>query len=157
MLLFALTLIASEPPPQPMTVEVVRDPITDVVRASAFVRDDGNRLVVACDPGEYDGPRVRVHSRRWFRRGHILTGHRPLIYRFDGGQPQRMMWDISGRRATLARGHRVAAFLRDLQTAQRLVIRGRDIENRRFDIIFRLKDVAPAVGQALAACGEDNA
>ena len=157
MLLFALMLAAGEPPPRPMTVEVVRDPITDAVRAHAVVREDGNRLMVICDPAEHDGPRISVHSRRWFSRGHLFSGDRPLIYRFDNQRPHRMMWDIKDRRATLSRGRRVAAFLRDLETAQRLVIRGRDIENRRFDMIFRLKDVGPAVAQALAACGENSA
>jgi len=157
MFLMALTIMASEPPPRPMTVEVVRDPITDAVRADATLRDDGNRLVVSCDPAEYDGPRIRVHSRRWLGRGHLFSGHRPVIYRFDNQRPRRMLWDIEDRRATLSRGRRVAAFLNELQTAQRLVIRARDVENRRFDMIFRLKDVAPALGQALAACDGDSA
>jgi hypothetical protein len=157
MLLFALMLAASDPPPRPMTVEMVRDPITDAVRAHAIVREDGNRLMVTCDPAEHDGPRISIHSRRWFGRGHILSGNRPLIYRFDNQRPVRMMWDIKDRRATLSRAGRVAAFLRDLESAQRLVIRARDMENRRFDMIFRLKDVAPALGQALAACAADSA
>jgi hypothetical protein len=157
MFLLALTIMASEPPPRPMSVEVVRDAITDEVRASASVRDDGNRLVVSCEPGEYDGPRISVHSRRWLGRGHIFSGDRPVIYRFDSQPPRRMMWDIDGRWATLSRGVRVAAFLRDLQGAQRLVVRARDVENRRFDMIFRLKDVAPAVQQALAACSGGTA
>lgn len=157
MFLLALTIMASDLPPRPMTVEVVRDPITDAVRAEAALRDDGNRLVVSCDPAEYDGPRVSIHSRRWLGGGNFLSGHGPIIYRFDGQRPRRMLWSIDDRRATLSRGRRVAAFLRDLQTAQRLVIRARDIENRRFDMVFRLKDVAPALGQALAACGADTA
>ncbi len=157
MLLIALMLAASEPPPHPMTVEVVRDPITDAVRAHAIVRDDGNRLMVTCDPAEHDGPRISVHSRRWFGRGHLFSGNRPLIYRFDGQTPRRMMWDISGRRATLSRSSRVTDFLLGLESAERLVIRARDMENRRFDMIFRLKDVGPALGQALAACAGDSA
>ena len=152
MFLLALTLIASEPPPRPATVEVVRDPITDEIRAYATVRDDGNRLVVSCAPADYQGARITFHSRRWLARGHFLSGDRPLIYRFDQQPPRRMLWDIDDRHGTLTRPVRVAAFLAGLQSARRLVIRTRDLENRRLDLVFRLNDVAPAVERAMAAC-----
>jgi len=151
MFLIALTLIATEPP-RAMAVEVVRDPINDRIRASAIVRDDGNRLVVSCSPGQYDGRRVVFHSRRWLARGHILSGARPLVYRFDSDPPRRMLWATDRRHATLSSGRRVASFLARLATAERLVIRARDMEGRRFDTVFRLKDVGPALDRALAAC-----
>jgi hypothetical protein len=39
-----------------------------------------------------------------------------------------------------------------MMSAERLVIRARDIEDRRVDMTFRLADVRPAIEQALAAC-----
>lgn len=156
MLLMALTLIAINPPPRPMEVKVVRDAITDAIRAYAIQRDDGNRLVVSCDPAEYDGPRVSFHSRRWLARGNLFTGERPVIYRFDTAPARRMMWDIHHRHGALDDSRPVATFLRDLGSAERLVFRTRDVENREFDIIFRLRDVRPAVARALAACARET-
>ena len=72
MFVIALSLAAVEAPPTPMSVEVVRDPITDQVRAYATARGEGgNRLVVSCDPAHYEGPRVSFHPRsrrEWLAR-----------------------------------------------------------------------------------------
>ncbi|HEV2866874.1 MAG TPA: hypothetical protein VGX37_10180 [Allosphingosinicella sp.] len=152
MILIALALNASELPVQPMTVEVVRDPITDGIRASATLREDGNRLVVSCQPHEYHGPRITFHSRRWLQRGYFFSGQRPVTFRFDNQRPARMFWEIDDRSATLDGDRRVAYFLNGLFVSERLVIRTRDVEKRRFDMIFHLRDVRPAVEQALRAC-----
>jgi hypothetical protein len=152
MFLIALALAAVEPPPQPMEVEVVHDPITDLTRAYATLREAGSRLVVSCEPSQYSGPRISVHARRWLARGNLFTGERPIIYRFDNQRARRMMWDVDDRRALLTGQRRVRNFLAHLVQADRLVIRGRDIENNRYDLTFRLTEVRPAVEQALAAC-----
>ena len=152
MFLMALTLMAVELAARPMDVEVVRDLITDEVRAYATIREGRDRLVVSCAPAEYDGARVAFHSHRWLARGNIFTGGRPVTYRFDNLPPRRMMWDVNDRRGLLTGNSRVAAFLSGLVGSERLVIRARDIENRRFDMVFRLVDVAPALRHALAAC-----
>ena len=152
MLFMALALNAIEPPARPMEVEVVRDAITDEIRAHATVRDGGHRLVVSCAPADYQGPRVTFHSRRWLARGNLFTGERPIIHRFDELPPVRTMWDVEDRHGRLGGDDRVALFLRDLMASDRLVIRARDIEHHRFDMTFRLVDVRPAVEQALAAC-----
>ena len=140
------------PPPEPMLVEIAVDPITDAVRASAILRDDGHRLVVSCEPARYDGARISFHSRRWLARGNIFTGERPLVHRFDHQAPRRLIWDIDDRRGQLLGQRRAESFLQSLFGAERLVIRAKDIENRRFDMIFRLEQVRPAVEQALQAC-----
>lgn len=157
MLFMALALSAIEPPPRPMEVEVVRDPITDEIRAYATVREGGNRLVVSCAPADYDGPRITFHSRRWLARGNMFTGERRITYRFDDLPPVRWTWDVEHRRGRIGDDDKVNAFLRDLMTAERLVIRVRDIEYHVYDLTFRLVDVRPAVERALAACAEFEA
>ena len=152
MFLMALTLSAIEPPPRPMQVELVRDAITDNLRAYAIQRDRRNRLVVSCEPDRYDGARVTFHSERWLSRGNVFTGERPVIYRFDQGPPRRMLWDVNDRRGTLTSHQRVRTFLQSLVSAEKLVIRARDSENHPFDITFRLVDVRPAVEQVLQTC-----
>jgi len=151
MFLMALTLAAVEPPPRPMEVEVIRDAITDQVRAFATVRAGRDRLVVSCDPARYRGVRVSFHAAHWLSRGNLFTGERPVVFRFDDLPPRRMMWDVDNRRGMLT-GSRVYNFLNHLVAADRLVIRTRDIENHRYDFTFRLLGVRPAVDQALAAC-----
>jgi hypothetical protein len=153
--LIALALTSIEPPVRPMTVEVIRDPITDHVRAYATVRERRDRLVVHCEPSEYDGPRISFHSERWLLRGNLFTGERPVIYRFDDREPRRTLWDVNNRRGLLTGRRRVETFLANLMTAEKLVIRTRDIEQHQLDMTFRLKDVRPAVEQALAACEEE--
>ena len=153
MFLMALALQIIEPPPEPMELEVIRDPITDIVRAYATIRENGDRLVVSCDPAKYDGVRVSFHGRHWLSRGNLFTGERPVIYRFDDLPPRRMMWDVNNRRGMLS-GGRVDSFLANLMEAEKLVIRTRDIEQHRYDMTFRLVDVRPAVEQALAACAD---
>ena len=152
MLFMALALAAIEPPPHPMEVEVIRDAITDEIRAHATVRDGGNRLVVSCAPADYGGARITFHSRRWLARGNLFTGERRVTYRFDQHPPVRWMWDIEHRSGRIGDDDKVDPFLRDLVNAQRLVIRVRDVENHVYDLTFRLVDVRPALEQALAAC-----
>jgi hypothetical protein len=150
----ALMLLADVLPPRPMLVQVFRDPITDEVRAFATLREAGNRLVISCRAEDDAAPRVTFHSRRWLARGRILSGERPVTYRFDRQPPRRSFWDIDARHATLTNRRRVGNFLNGLYSADRLVIRTRDMEDRRIDAIFRLKETRPAVEQALAACGQ---
>jgi hypothetical protein len=157
MFLMALTIAAATPPPRPMEVDVVRDPITDHVRAYATVREGGDRLVVSCDSSSRDGPRVTFHGRRWLASGNLLTGDRPVTYRFDDHPPRRRMWDLDDRRGTLTARARVGSFLAWLMASRKLVIRTRDIENHRYDMTFRLVDVRPAIEQALTACGQGEA
>ena len=155
MLTLALMLIAAEPLARPMTVEVRQDPINDAIRASAILRDDGNRLDVTCETIGNE-PRISFHSRLWLGRGHFLSGRRRITYRFDREAPRRSWWDIEDRRATLTNDVRVNNFIQGLYTAERLVIRGRDVENRPFNAIFRVTDARPAIERALAACGRDS-
>lgn len=157
MMLVALALAALDTPVRPMDVEIVRDAITDQVRAFATIRDDGNRLVVSCEPAEHDGARVSFHARRWLARGNAFTGERPVVYRFDSLPPQRSMWDVEHRRGRLSGHRRAASFIGHLMNAEKLVIRARDIEENSFDLVFRLRDVRPAVEQALAACASARA
>jgi hypothetical protein len=152
MILTALTLLAMQIPPEPMRATIGRDLINDRIRATATLRQGGNRLVVICEPGNEDGPRVTFNSRRWLARGHLLSGRRRMTYRFDNHPPRRMFWDIDDRRATLTRDVRVNAFLRDLRTARRLVIRVKDMEQRRFDAVFDLHGAGPAVDRVMQAC-----
>jgi hypothetical protein len=152
MFLMALTLSAIEPPARPMDFELVRDAITDHLRAYAIQRDHRNRLVVSCEPENHDGPRVTFHSERWLARGQLLSGNRPVTYRFDQSPPQRVLWDINDRRGILSSQRRVRSFLEYLMVSETLVIRTRDSEDHPFDITFRLVDVRPAVEQVLATC-----
>ena len=157
MFLMALALAAVLPPPRPMSVEVVRDPITDNIRAYAILREAGNRLVVSCEPSKYEGPRISFHGRHWLARGNLFTAERPVIYRFDDEAPRRLMWDVRDRRGMLNDNDHVASFLAGLTTARKLVIRTRDIEQHRYDLTFRLTEVRPAVEAALAACAQGTA
>ncbi len=147
-----LALAVVEPPPRPMEVEVVRDPITDHVRAYATIREDRNRLVVSCDSSERGRIEIAVHSDRWLARGNPWTGYRAITHRFDAQRPRRMMWDIEDRHATLRGRSRVDNFLARLFGAQKLVIRTRDIENHRLDLTFRLVGVRSAVEEAIGTC-----
>jgi hypothetical protein len=164
MLFAALSLIAeeipdppiTEPPARPMEVRVVHDAITDQVRAWAIVLDRGNRLVVSCEPARYDGIRVTFHSQRWLAHGNVITGHRPVVYRFDDAPPRRMLWDVNDRRGRLSSDRRVNHFISSLYDADQLVVRTRDIEHRKFDMTFRLIDVRPAMARLLDACGLDT-
>ena len=96
--------------------------------------------------GAGDPPPLALHPRD--------TLDTRAIYRFDSLPPVRWMWDVEHRRGRIGDGDKVRAFLAGLISAERLVIRVRDIENNRHDMSFRLVDVRPAVEQALAACAE---
>jgi hypothetical protein len=152
MFLLALALAAVEPPPQPMTVEVVYDPITDRVRAYATARAEGSRVVVSCEPSRYEGARVSIHARRWLSRGSVINGNRPLTYRFDRNPARRMLWDVDDRRAQLTGRRRVRNFLIGMMRSNQVVIRTRDIENNRYDLTFPLVGARAAIEQALGAC-----
>jgi len=148
----ALALAAIDPPAQPASVEVIRDPVTDHVRAYATIRSRRDRLVVSCDSDERAEPEVAFHADRWLARGNFFSGHRPITYRFDNRRPRRQMWHVEDRHATLTGRRRIAAFLSYLVASERLVIRTRDLERHRLDIVLPLRDVQPAIEQVMSAC-----
>jgi hypothetical protein len=83
---------ASTPPAQPaepMTVEVVRDPINDRLRATATLRANGERIEIRCRAPDWGDVSVQYHSRRWIARGNFLSGQQPVTYRFDRHAPVR--------------------------------------------------------------------
>jgi hypothetical protein len=155
MFLMALALAAQDLPPQPMTVEVNQDPITDRISAFATLRDGDARLVVGCDKAG-DDLRITVHTDRWLVRGALFYGYRNFTYRFDRNRPRKQLWIPNDRSATLERRRRIVPFLRQLATAERLVVRMRDVEDRWFDTTFRLQNVRPALDQVMAACGRQD-
>jgi len=159
MFLTALALAAAEPPappPRPMRVEITRDSISDDLAATAILLDRGSKLTLACEPDDYEGVRVIFTSRHWLAGSSLFTGERPLIYRFDEERPRRLVWIMRDRGARLAGRDRVTGFLRGLLTAEQLLFRTRDIEDRPVDVTFRLVGVRPAVEQLLEACGEQR-
>jgi hypothetical protein len=155
MLFVALALVAVEPPPsRPMTVEVVRDAITDAVKASATLLDDGQLLTLACDPQDYGGLRISFSSARWLARPSFVTRERPMVYRFDSARPERQIWIMRDRGAFFGGHHRVRRFLHGLITSEQLVIRTRDVEDHPVELNFRISGAYPAVRALLEACGE---
>ena len=149
---FTALALATAFPPRPMTAEVTRDPITDLVRATAVLDDNRNRLIVSCDPSRFDGLRVTLHYTTWFDRGGLIAGVRPMTYRFDSNPPQRMGWYVQEDTATMKGRRRVDRFLQWLTVSERLVIRTRDIEDRPVDLTFRIQGAEPAIAQVREAC-----
>ena len=146
-----------EPPlPRAMTVENVRDPITDDLRVQATLRDQDRRLTLACDPHDFEFIRVTFTSNRWLIRGNLITRERPLIYRFDDLRPVRLIWIVKDREARLAGRHRVGEFLRSFIDADKLVFRTRDVESNRILLRFRIVGARAAVDQLLRQCGENQ-
>ena len=139
--------------PEPMTVEIVRDPITDRPRATATLRAGGERIELRCRAPDFGDVSVQYHSRRWIARGNFLTGQQPVTYRFDGQRPVRRLWHVEERTAGFDNRNAVIAFLDGLQGAHRLVLRTRDIENHTFDAIFPIGETRPAIAQLLHTCG----
>jgi hypothetical protein len=139
--------------PQPMTLEVRRDPITDHLRATATLRADGERLELGCRTERPGRVEIAYRSRRWIARGNFLTGMEPITYRFDEQRPVRRLWRVRDRSASFDEPDRVVAFLRDLVRARRLALRASDIEGHRFDALFALGETAPAIAGLLATCG----
>jgi hypothetical protein len=146
-----------EPPlPRPMTVETVRDPITDDIRVQATLRDQDRRLTLACDPHDFEFIRVTFTSNRWLVRGNFLTRERALIYRFDDLRPVRLIWIVKDREARLAGRRRVGEFLRQFIDADELVFRTRDVETNRILLRYRIVGGREAVDQLLRQCGENE-
>jgi len=146
-----------EPPlPRPMTVENVRDPITDDLRVQATLRDQDRRLTLTCDPHDFEFIRVTFTSNRWLVRGNLITRERALIYRFDDSRPVRLIWIVKDREARLAGRRRVGAFLRDFINADEVVFRTRDVETNRILLRFRIVGGREAVDQLLRQCGENE-
>ena len=144
-----------DPPlPRPMSVETVRDTISDEVRVSATLRDATQRLTLTCDPHDHEFIRVTFTSMRWLVRGNFITRERPLIYRFDDLPSRRLIWLVKDREARLGGRSRVTEFMRELIGARELVFRTRDVESNRIELKFRIVGAREAVRQLLEACGE---
>jgi len=144
-----------DPPlPRPMSVETVRDTISDEVRVSAVLRDSTQRLTLTCDPHNHEFIRVTFTSMRWLVRGNFITRERPLLYRFDDLPSRRRIWLVKDREARLGGRSRVTEFMRELIEARELVFRTRDVESNRFELKFRIVGARAAVHRLLEACGE---
>jgi hypothetical protein len=164
MFLIALALAATqaepappaEPVPAPMTVEVVRDAITDRLGATATLRANGERIEIRCRAPDWGDVSVQYHSRRWIARGNVLTGMQPVTYRFDDHAPVRRLWRVHDRVARFDDRGRVIAFVNALMGARRLVLRTRDIENRTFDAAFPIGETQPAIVLLLHTCGSSR-
>jgi hypothetical protein len=159
MFLIALTLAAplaaaeAEPAAQPMTIEVVRDAITDRIRATATLRANGERIEIRCREPDWGDLSVEYHSRRWIARGNFLSGLQPVTTRFDDHAPLRRLWHVRDRVASFDDRGRVIAFVGALMRAHRLVLRTRDIENRSFDAVFPIGETQSAIVELLHSCG----
>lgn len=143
----------AETAPQPMTVEVVRDAITDRMRATAILRANGERIEIRCREPDWGDVSVQYHSRHWIARGNFLTGQQPVTYRFDDHAPIRRLWRVHERVASFDDRGRVIGFVGALMNARRLVLRTRDIENRTFDAIFPIGESHGAIVALLHTCG----
>ena len=146
----------AEPAPQPMTVEVVRDAITDRLSATATLRAGGERIELRCRAPHWGEVSVEYHSRHWIARGNFLTGRQPVTYRFDDHAPVRRLWRVHERVARFDDRGRAIAFIGALMNARRLVLRTRDIENRTFDVVFPIGDTQPAIVELLHTCGSSE-
>jgi hypothetical protein len=155
MFLIALTLAAplAAAQPEPMTVEVVRDAITDRLSATATLRANGERIEIRCREPDWGEVSVEYHSRRWIARGNFLTGQQPVTYRFDDHAPVRRLWHVDERIAGFDNRNAVIAFVDGLLGARRLVLRTRDVENRTFDASFPIGETRSAITQLLHTCG----
>ena len=158
MVLIALALAAVQPatPPQPLEIEIARDPISDRLQATATLRGNGERIEIRCRAPDWGDVHVEYHSRRWLARGNILTGQNPVTYRFDEQRPVRKLWHVNDRTASFDDRGRTIRFLRGLMGARRLVIRTRDIENHRFDTIFTIGESSGAIARLLETCGSSR-
>jgi len=155
MFLIALALAAAqpEPAPQPMTVDVVRDAISDRLSATATLRANGERIEIRCREPDWGEVSVEYHSRRWIARGNFLTGQQPVTYRFDDHAPVRRLWHVDERVAGFDNRSAVIAFVDGLLGARRLVLRTRDVENRTFDASFPIGETRTAIAGLLHTCG----
>lgn len=140
---------------EPMTAEVMTDAITDRVSATATLRSGDYRLEVGCTPHEARRVWVRLASNRWFRIGDPLDQGLFFTHRFDDHRPQRLKWRVHERRATLVGRNRVEPFVRWLTVSDRLTIRARGPEGRRYDVDFEIEGAREAISEALDACNDN--
>ena len=139
---------------EPMTAEIVRDPLTDRVSATATLRSGDDRLDIGCTPHEPRRAWVRLRSHRWYRAGNAFNGNIRFDHRFDQEPARRLQWSVRERAAMLVGRARVRTFVIKLINARRLVIRAPGPEHRRYDIVFAIDGAAEAINQAFDACGD---
>ena len=152
MLAIALAAAALQPS-QPATLEVERDAITDRVSAAAVVRAPEGRLVIGCDPEEYPGLRITVHSTRgWFARPEFVSRSRRFTFRFDRARPVRLTWETERRTAWIDSRRVTSAMIARARAAQRLAIRAKDVEGREMNFLFDMAGTRPLIDQAVGIC-----
>lgn len=153
MKMLALALAAALQPAVPPALEVERDPITDRVSAFAVIRAPQGRLAIGCDPQEYDGLRMMVHSTRgWFARAEFVSRARRFTFRFDRARPVRVRWETSRRTAWVGSPHTASLMIARARTAQRLAIRTKDFEGREMDFVFDMAGARPVIDEAVGIC-----
>lgn len=152
MLALALAAAALQPTVPP-TLEVERDPITDRVSALAVIRAPEGRLAIGCDPHEYDGVRLTLHSTRgWFARAEFVSRARRFTFRFDRARPVRVTWETSRRTAWVGSSRTASLMIARARTAQRLAVRAKDFEGRQMDFLFDMAGARPLIDEAIGIC-----
>lgn len=152
MLAIAVAAAAFQPALAP-ALEVERDPINDRVSAFAVIRSPEGRLAIGCDPQEYDGIRVMVHSTRgWFARAEFVSRARHFTFRFDRARPVRVTWETSRRTAWVGSPRTAAVMIARARGAYRLAIRGKDFEGRQMDFVFDMAGARPVIDEAVGIC-----
>ncbi|HWH22390.1 MAG TPA: hypothetical protein VNT25_03735 [Allosphingosinicella sp.] len=142
---------------KPMSVEIVRDPITDSVSAFAVAQGDKSQLRIGCAPDQYRGIRVYVVGREWLDANHRFTRRATLRHRFDDAPAERSSWRISGRTASLRPLSLVPDFIDRVLNSDRVTFRARNLEDREFDTVYSLRDRAAAINLMLETCRQSEA
>jgi len=137
----------------PPTLEVERDPITDRVSAFAVIRSPEGRLAIGCDPQEFEGLRLMVHSTRgWFARAEFVSRARRFAFRFDRARPVRVRWETSRRTAWVGSSRTASLMIARARSAQRLAVRTKDFEGRQMDFVFDMTGARPLIDEAIGIC-----
>ena len=152
MLVLALAAAALQPTVPP-ALEVERDPLNDRVSAFAVIRAPEGRLAIGCDPQQFDGLRIMLHSTRgWFARAEFVTRARRFAFRFDRARPVRVRWETSRRTAWVGSQRTTSLMIARARAAQSLVVRARDFEGRQMDFVFDMAGARPLIDEAIGIC-----
>lgn len=140
------------PAPGRTTLEISRDPLDDSVRAFVVFRAGRAQLSVGCNRDQFGGVRVGLTDNAWFT-GRTIVGQRPVRVRFDRHRAWSTRWDVDDGMLSLRGREPVTNFIGWMLLSERIAMRTTDVEDRRLDYVFDLRESRAAIEQMLTACG----
>lgn len=130
------------------------DPITDEQTVMAAWGDEDGGIALVCAPAKKALRVAFLSGRHPFGKTGLLNSAWKDTYRFDSNAPVTKDWIHSDDVSTLFESGDIIAFVRELASSSKFVMRARTFYDESFDVVIPLQNTKAAAKEVIDACGD---